>query len=144
MREMGEGLRTTIDRGIGVDAQSIDEIDVCVSNTDFVVRNFTNAEFTYCRASPDPSSSFAGRWAAKEAVIKAISSCDADNASARPLWQGAGAPLRDIEILPSGSGAPIVQLSGHAADVAALLSISTIKVAISHSGDYAIAQAIAR
>lgn len=144
MREMGEGLRTTIDRGIGVDAQSIDEIEVCLSNTDFVVRNFTNEEVAYCRASPDPSSSFAGRWAAKEAVIKAISSCDADNASARNLWQGAGAPLRDIEILPSGSGAPVVNLSGHAADVAALLSISTIKVAISHSGDYAIAQAIAR
>jgi phosphopantetheine--protein transferase-like protein len=144
MREMGEGLRTTIDRGIGVDAQSIDEIEVCISNTDFVVRNFTNTEITYCRASPDPSSSFAGRWAAKEAVIKAISSCDADNASARNLWQGAGAPLRDIEILPSGSGAPVVQLSGHAADVAGLLSISTIKVAISHSGEYAIAQAIAR
>jgi len=144
MREMGEGLRTTIDRGIGVDAQSIDEIDVCVTNTDFVARNFTVAEISYCRASPDPSSSFAGRWAAKEAVIKAISSCDSDNLTARNLWQGGGAPLKDIEILPSSSGAPIVQLSGHAADVAGLLSITTIKVSISHSGDYAIAQAIAR
>lgn len=144
MREMGEGLRTPIDRGIGVDAQSIDEIDACVTNTDFVARNFTVAEIAYCRASPDPSSSFAGRWAAKEAVIKAISSCDSDNLTARNLWQGGGAPLKDIEIVPSGSGAPTVNLSGHAADVAGLLSISTIKVAISHSGDYAIAQAIAR
>lgn len=144
MREMGEGLRTPIDRGIGVDAQSIDEIDACVTNTDFVARNFTVAEIAYCRASPDPSSSFAGRWAAKEAVIKAISSCDSDNLTARSLWQGAGAPLKDIEIVPSGSGAPAVNLSGHASDVAGLLSISTIKVAISHSGDYAIAQAIAR
>ena len=144
MREMGEGLRTPIDRGIGVDAQSIDEIDACVTNTDFVARNFTVAEIAYCRASPDPSSSFAGRWAAKEAVIKAISSCDSDNLTARSLWQGAGAPLKDIEIMPSGSGAPTVNLTGHAADVAGLLSISTIKVAISHSGDYAIAQAIAR
>lgn len=144
MREMGEGLRTPIDRGIGVDAQSIDEIDACVTNTDFVARNFTVAEISYCRASPDPSSSFAGRWAAKEAVIKAISSCDSDNLTARSLWQGAGAPLKDIEIVPSGSGAPTVNLSGHASDVAGLLSISTIKVAISHSGDYAIAQAIAR
>jgi fatty acid synthase subunit beta len=144
MREMGEGLRTTIDRGIGVDAQSIDEIDACVTNTDFVARNFTVGEIAYCRASPDPSSSFAGRWAAKEAVVKAISSCDSDNLTARNMWQGAGAPLKDIEILPSSSGAPVVQLSGHAADVAGLLSITTIKVAISHSGDYAIAQAIAR
>lgn len=144
MREMGEGLRTTVDRGIGVDAQLISEIEVCLSNTDFMTRNFTNEEINYCRSSPDPSSSFAGRWAAKEAVIKAISSCDSENTKGKKLWKDSSAPLKDIEILPSGSGAPKVVLTGYVKDVATLLGISVIKVAISHSGEYAIAQAIAR
>jgi len=52
--------------------------------------------------------------------------------------------LKDIEILQSGSAAPKVILHGHAKQVATLLGISSIKVAISHSGQYAIAQAVAR
>lgn len=51
MREVGEGLRdTNIDRGIGVDAQLISEIEVAVTNPDFLSRNFTNAEIAFCRA----------------------------------------------------------------------------------------------
>ncbi|XP_049851436.1 uncharacterized protein LOC126326034 [Schistocerca gregaria] len=144
MHEMGEELRSSADRGIGVDAQLISEIEVCIENSDFVTRNFTPAEISYCRAAHDPSSAFAGRWAAKEAVIKAISSCDSENAGARNMWQGAGAPVRDIEIVPSGSGAPRVQLHGYAERVASALSITKIKVSISHSGEYAIAHATAR
>ncbi|KAG2821258.1 hypothetical protein PC116_g7600, partial [Phytophthora cactorum] len=50
------------------------------------------------------------RWAAKEAVIKAISS----SAPTEPnLWKGAGAPLREIEIFMTASGAPSVLLSGY-------------------------------
>jgi len=144
LREMGEGLRSTIDRGIGIDAQLISEIDgMWINNSDFFIRNFTEAEISYCRSANDTSSSFAGRWAAKEAVIKAISSCDVDERS-RNLWKGSGAPLKDIEILQSSSGAPKVVLHGHANEVATLLGINFIKVAISHSGEYAIAQAIAR
>ena len=41
----------------------------------FVARNFTPAEIEYCSSAPSPPSSFAGRWAAKEAVVKALSSC---------------------------------------------------------------------
>lgn len=52
--------------------------------------------------------------------------------------------LRDIEILPAGSGAPKVLLHGHAKDVATTLGVSSVKVSISHSGEYAIAQAIVR
>lgn len=142
LREMGEGLRTSIDRGIGIDAQLISEIDdMYINNADFITRNFTESEIEYCRSRPDPSASFAGRWAAKEAVIKAISSCNTDSPS---LWKGSGASLKEIEILPSTSAAPKVVLYGHALQVANLLGISYIKVAISHSGLYSIAQAIAR
>jgi phosphopantetheine--protein transferase-like protein len=140
---MGEGLRTGADRGIGIDAQLISEIDdMWINNTEFIERNFTSSEIAYCRSSADPSSSFAGRWAAKEAVIKAISSCDI-NENTRNLWKGSGAPLKDIEILQSASAAPKVLLYGYAQEVATVLGVSSIKLSISHSGQYALAQAIA-
>jgi phosphopantetheine--protein transferase-like protein len=144
LREMGEGLRAPNDRGIGVDTQLISEIEVSISNsTNFLSRNFTPDEVNYCRSTGDPAASFAGRWAAKEAVVKAISSCD-DNERSRELWEGGGAALRDIEILRGPSGAPKVVLHGHANTVASVLGINAIKVTISHSGEYAIAQAIAQ
>jgi len=143
LREMSSDLRSPIDRGIGVDIQLISEIEVSIENSKaFVGRNFTPSEILYCEGASDPISSFAGRWAAKEAVLKALSNCDTEKNS-RNLWQGAGAPLRDIEILKASSGACEVVLHGHAKDVATLLGVSVIKVTISHSGDYAIAQASA-
>jgi len=144
LREMGEGLRASSDRGIGVDTQLISEIEVSISNsTNFLSRNYTAEEINYCRATGDPASSFAGRWAAKEAVVKAITSCD-ENENSRELWEGGGAPLKDIEISKSSAGAPKVVLHGHANKVADVLGITSIKVTISHSGEYAIAQAIAK
>lgn len=166
MRELGEGLRQPSDRGMGVDAQLISEIDVSLSSSpEFVSRNFTADEIAYCNSSADPIASFAGRWAAKEAVIKALSSSDAGSTLApqlgssptgsssflahqapgiRNLWAGAGAPLKDIEILAAPSGVPKVSLKGHPAEVAKMLGINSISVSITHSGDYAFAQAIAR
>ena len=55
----------------------------------------------------------------------------------------AAAPLSDIEVLPGESGAPVVVLRGHAKSVAETLGVSTVKVSISHSDEYAVAQGIA-
>lgn len=144
LREMGEGLRAPNDRGIGVDTQLISEIEVSLSSSpNFLSRNFTREEVDYCRSTSDPAASFAGRWAAKEAVVKAISSCD-DNERSRELWEGGGAALKEIEIVRGPAGAPKVVLHGHAQTVASVLGVGSIKVTISHSGEYAIAQAIAQ
>jgi len=142
LREMNEGLRggAGSQRGVGIDCQLVSEIDVSLQSAAFVERNFTEAEIAYCRSAPDPSSSFAGRWAAKEAVVKALSSCDSSGSS---LWEGGHAPLRDIEVLRQKGAAPVVKLSGHAEAVAKALGVTTVKVSISHSGDYAVAQAVA-
>ncbi|KAF0697564.1 hypothetical protein As57867_011707, partial [Aphanomyces stellatus] len=86
-----------------------------------------------------PASSFAGRWAAKEAVIKAI--CNANPAA--KITQGADAPLIDIEVGKATSGAPTVTLTGHALAAFQVSNLSSIKLSISHSGDYAVAQALA-
>jgi fatty acid synthase subunit beta len=124
--------------GVGVDLQIMEEIPA--DEPDFLVGNFTASEIDYCRKSPDIAASFTGRWAAKEAVIKAVMSRfpDAPNPT-----KGGGAPLIDIEILVSNSGAPRVILHGYAAEVAERLGIKEIKVSISHSGNYAVAVAMA-
>ena len=86
-------------------------------------RNFTDAEVTYCRAQSDPAASFAARWAGKEAVFKALGVAS----------KGAGAAMRDIEILPDNAGVPQVTLHGAAQDAAQGKNITTVHVSLSHS-----------
>lgn len=118
----------TAPKGVGVDVQLV--ADLPLANADFVARNYTAREAEHCRAQPDPAASFAGRWAAKEAVVKALCAASA----ARPAWlQGAGAPLSAIEVLPGASGAPTVRVEGVDAP---------LRVSISHSGAYAMAVAL--
>ncbi|KAG2873186.1 hypothetical protein PC117_g27866, partial [Phytophthora cactorum] len=87
--------------GMGVDVEPVATFENLNGREDFIRRNFTDQEMAYCYSAPHPAASFAGRWAAKEAVIKAISS----SAPTEPnLWKGAGAPLREIEIFMTASG----------------------------------------
>lgn len=139
MREAAEDIRQYGDKGIGIDVEPTSTFKS--ASVSFINRNFTKQEQVYCNAAADPASSFAGRWAGKEAVIKAISSTAQDS---RSMWRGGGAPLIDIEILSSTSGAPYVTLHGHAKQVATALGVSEIKVSISHAAEHAVAQAIAR
>jgi fatty acid synthase subunit beta len=124
------------DGGFGVDVELVANVNV--DNPTFVERNFTTAEIEYCKSQPDAHASFAGRWAAKEAVIKAVSSY---NLARDAGLKGAGAGLKDIEILPSASKAPSVTLHGEAKSLVQKAGIKEIKVSISHSGDYAVATA---
>jgi fatty acid synthase subunit alpha len=112
--------------GVGVDTELISAVPT--SDT-FRARNFTDAEIQYCLSAPDPNASFAGRWAAKEAVFKALGVPS----------KGAGAPLKEIEIVASESG-PTVKLAGAAATAAAG---KTIKVSLSHSDASVVAFAVA-
>ncbi|KAJ1972608.1 fatty acid synthase alpha subunit Lsd1 [Dimargaris verticillata] len=126
-------------QGVGVDVELVSAINL--DNATFLERNFTGAELEYCRSRPDPQASLAGRWSAKESVIKAVSSFRGDGP---PVWtRGAAAPLCDIEILPSESGAPLVVLHGEAKAAAAKAGVQSLKVSISHSGQYSVALTIA-
>ncbi|KAJ9080879.1 fatty acid synthase alpha subunit Lsd1 [Entomophthora muscae] len=127
------------ERGVGVDVELVSAINV--DNATFIERNFTPAEISYCLSRPDSQASFAGKWAAKEAAIKAVSSFSLDSA---PVWtQGAGAPLIDIEIVTGNSEAPKVVFHNNAAQAAKKANVKEVKVSISHSGHYAVAMAIA-
>jgi len=123
--------------GIGVDIELVTEVPI--TNENFLERNFTKEEIKYCMSRPDPQSSFAGRWSAKEAVIKAVSS----RATSKVWTKGEAAPLIDIEILPGESGAPVVKFYNDAEKAVKDAGINNVKVTISHSGGFSCAMAMA-
>jgi phosphopantetheine--protein transferase-like protein len=137
MRETAGGL-VGGERGVGIDVEPIKTFEG--ASKTFINRNFTEAETAYCLSAPNPAASFAGRWAAKEAVIKAISSSALDS---RNLWRDSAAPLKDIHVRRGESGAPYIELDGHAKMVAAALGVTKVQISISYFADNAVAQAVA-
>lgn len=117
-------------KGVGVDVELISEINI--ENTTFIERNFTESEIKYCSAAPNSRASFAGTWSAKEAVFKSL----------EVESKGAGASLKDIEIIRDGSGKPTVQLAGVAKTAALKNGVKNVKVSISHDDFQSIAVAI--
>ncbi len=106
---------------IGVDAVSVDRIALAVSRSGpgFLAKVYTPAEVAYCAGN---SERLAGRWAAKEAVIK--------------CFDGTGIcfPRRRIEVLPGPNGAPRVQLLGNYRG-------ARVEVSITHHSALAVATA---
>ena len=98
----------------------------------FIGRIYTADEIQYCQSRRQATQHFAGRWAAKEAVLKALGTG----------WVK-GISWRDIEILNEPSGQPVVELRGGAKDVARGLGITNMLVSISHCHTHATAYAIA-
>jgi fatty acid synthase subunit alpha len=140
MQSVSQRMMAPGDRGVGVDIEPIATFAGFNDKMDFIRRNFTEAEIDYCLGASDPAASFAGRWAAKEAIVKAISNSSPGTA---PLFPDAAAALKDAEILRGPSGAPVVTLTGHCKKAFVALGLSSIKVSISHSGEFAVAQATA-
>lgn len=118
-------------KGIGNDIIEIGRIESAHNSHGeaFLKRLFTEKEKAYCLSCQNPYSRFAGRFAAKEAIAKA-------------LGTGFGAELswQDIEILPNEKGKPIAYLSGTFKDQYPDLKIY---ISISHAKNYATAVAIA-
>jgi holo-[acyl-carrier protein] synthase len=98
----------------------------------FLNRIYTLSEQEYCLNCKTPVLRLAGRFAAKEAVLKALGTG----------WRG-GIEFRDIETLPDPLGKPLVTLYGKTAELARTLGIDHVLISISHAGEYAVASAIA-
>ncbi len=98
----------------------------------FITRVYTPAEIQYCQSRKQATQHFAGRWAAKEAVLKAVGTG----------WRR-GISWRDVEILNQRGGKPVVALHGGVRDVAEELGIGQIMVSISHCRSHATAYALA-
>lgn len=115
----------TIEITTGIDVIEIERIEHAVNRWGerFLHRVYTDAEIAYCRGR---SQSLAGRFAAKEAVSKAL------GVGIRTLrWV-------DIEILPDRRGKPHVSLHGKAAEIAARQGLARFDVSITHSRSDAI------
>ena len=98
----------------------------------FIQRVFTQHEIDYCSARKALTQHYAGRWAAKEAVLKTLGTG----------WIR-GITWRDVEVRNHPSGRPIIMLAGGARDVCERLRISEMMISISHCRNYATATAIA-
>jgi holo-[acyl-carrier protein] synthase len=118
--------------GIGVDLVDIDRIrDLLARRPGFAVRVFTPAERAWCDRRRDPAERYAARFAAKEAVLKA-------------LGVGLGSiPLADIEVVRAESGAPSVALHGVGAELAAARGVVGWHLSLSHSRTLATAMVVA-
>ena len=134
---------------VGVDIEDIAAINI--ENETFVERNFTANEQEYCRKAANPQASFAGKWSAKEAVFKSLG----------VSGKGAGAGLKEIEVLNNENGAPVVivslqqavlesfntnrmQLHGDAKTSASHAGVKNVEVSVSHSDSQAVAIAVSK
>ena len=98
----------------------------------FITRVYTDHEIEYCSARKAATQHYAGRWAAKEAVLKALGTG----------WRR-GISWRDIEIRNDRKGAPTVKLRGGALDVMTAAHIAHFHVSISHCRSFAVAYVVA-
>lgn len=95
---------------------------------------FTSGELAYALASPDPSVPLAGRFAAKEACLKALG-------LGLGIGEGLGA-LRAVEVIRRPSGRPELSLSGWVERRSRQLGVSEINLSFSHTGNYAVASVV--
>jgi holo-[acyl-carrier protein] synthase len=98
----------------------------------FIERVYTPHEIQYCQARKQSTQHFAGRWAAKEAVLKALGTG----------WVR-GISWRDVEVRTETSGKPTIVLKGGAKQAAEAQGISDVLISISHCRTFATAYATA-
>ena len=119
--------------GIGVDIVEVSRIKNAVLRWEesFLRKIFTDREVNYSKARKFCYQHLAGRFAAKEAVLKAIG----DFSIRRMEWH-------NIEVLNDSFGKPVIHLSGEAKAVKEKKKISDIIISISHTRSYAVANAL--
>ncbi len=122
--------------GVGTDVVDVGRVDALLARDPlgqrFRTRVFTASERQDCERRRRCAESYAGRFAAKEAVIKAL--------GGPGVW---GFPWQEIEIVATPVGAPAVRLYGRVAERARQRRIERLHVSIAHSAGVAIAQVVA-
>jgi len=118
--------------GLGVDATDIHRIVATIERYGdrFLHRIFTPGEVAYCTRRRVPAIHFAGRFAAKEAAMKALGTGHSQNV----LW-------RDVEVVRKG-GPPQLQFHGGAARRFAVIGGQSSLLTITHSETLALAQVL--
>lgn len=119
--------------GLGTDIVEVDRIVKMLTDhgDHFLERVFTPGEIAHCQPRRESAPHYAGRWAAKEAVMKVLGT----GFTTEVGWT-------DIEICVKPSGQPYIVLHGSTQLVATRLGIGEILITISHTSNYATATAI--
>ncbi len=120
--------------GLGTDIVEVARIAKVIERHGdvFVRRIFTPHEIDYCHGKKRSTEHFAGRWAAKEAIFKALGTG----------WRGKVQWI-DFEIRRDDLGKPIVHVCGTSKDFLMQERIADILISLSHCREYATATAIA-
>jgi holo-[acyl-carrier protein] synthase len=118
--------------GIGIDATDIPRVAELLDKygARFLHRVFTPGEIAYCTKRRNPAPHLAGRFAVKEAAMKALGT-----------GQSQGVLWKDIEVVRVG-GPPRLELHGGAAARAASMRVTRSLVSITHSDSLAMAQVL--
>ena len=118
---------------IGIDIVEVYRISETIQRTPrFVERVFTVKERAYCESKGAASAqSFAARFAAKEAFLKAL----------KTGWRGK-ITWQDMEILNDALGVPNLEIKGEAFVLLENLGANKIHLSMSHTTDHAVAQVI--
>jgi holo-[acyl-carrier protein] synthase len=119
--------------GIGYDMVEVSRLELVLSRwgSRFEERVFTPLELAYCKSKKNCVQRMACRFAAKEAVFKALGTG----------WQG-GVGWTDIEVTNDGLGKPSIILSGKTGQLSRQLGVSNVFVSMTDTKDYGAAQVI--
>ena len=119
--------------GLGVDIVEIERMRTILERTpSFAERVFSPEECAYCLAKSNPAAHFALRFAAKEAVVKALGTGFSD-----------GIIVRDIEVVRTKGGKPVARLSGRALKIAQEQGVRDLPISLSYTHSDAVACAMA-
>lgn len=119
--------------GIGVDIVEVDRIRASIGKHGerFLNRIYTEAEREYCDRMRDSAVHYAARWAAKEALLKAIGT-----------GMREGVKMKDAQILKLESGQPTMTLDGRAKEIADGLGARKIHVSLTHDAGQSVAYVV--
>lgn len=119
----------------GVDIVNVAKFnDVLSRNPDFVRDIFSERERAHCLSYREPHIHFAGRFASKEACMKALGVGMSE--------PGIAHAFQEIEVLPMAAGKPLLSMSGWVDKISKLRRIRQSTVSISHSGGFCVATVI--
>lgn len=118
--------------GLGIDSVQVDRMKKAAKRwgKDFLKRLFTEHELTYCFSHANPYPSLAARFAAKEALLKAL--------DAKALWK-----WKDMEVKRLPSGRPTVLLTGAAKRFAMKKKVRDFQISLTHDSGRATAVVLA-
>ena len=118
--------------GIGIDIVEVGRIERALQGGEEMAnRVFTENELEYCRARRNQYQHFAGRFAAKEAALKALGTG----------WQE-GIRWKDVEVVPGELGQPLLNFQGRAKEILDAAGAKQAQVTITHANEYAVAAVV--